>query len=71
MTEKQEEGSGCWTGVGIALWITLAVAAHSVLWGGYEPPPEDMLMFIIVDSIVAAVAVAPFAFIWWLRSRRK
>ena len=39
-------------------WLILIGFIHSKLWGGYEPPPEDSLIFFLIDAFVSFIIIA-------------
>ena len=39
----------------IFLWLIVGAFIHSRLWGDYEIPPEDSLIFFLIDAVVSGV----------------
>lgn len=45
----------------VIVWLILGVYVHSRLWGDYNIPTEDSLMFFLIDAFVSFILIALFA----------
>jgi len=69
-SKPKRQSWGGWSCLGIVAWLTVASIVHNQLWGTTDIPEDGFILFLIIDSVAAAAAVAaialPIALVVWL-----